>query len=376
MSKQLDCFALSSTSQEKDATCSAQRADVMGWSDVDCRALVAGAVAQRAAPRPHASRMIGRPPWVQRRKVPSATANRGNPSTYVRASSSYLAKTVLTAKPRVTMPRIPRVRGLASLPLTASRSPFLAATRSISSTSPARALGDKLWKKGENPLPEDPYTQRAEPQETSGLPEETRPARVRIPNAVRNSRLALPPKRSEATPEKELSNVDPTYVPATSLEELEQIDTLKTWWEQPGHWGEESTFKGFALSEKLVDPNVVELYLRRVVVEVLALRQTGKFSELATKSWSEGTRADLDAALAIQIDAKDGGASLKGDALAVAEQVAGETEGAETPERISAEEAAELVQSWDPSWKSLSLDDEVRFAVSSATYCRTIRKCH
>jgi hypothetical protein len=270
------------------------------------------------------------------------------------------------------MPRIPRVRGLASLPLAASRSPFLAAVRTISSTSPARALGDKLWKKGENPLPEDPYTQRAEPQETSSLPEEAGPARVRIPNAVRNSRLALPPKRTEATPEKELSSVDPTYVPATSLEELEEIGTLKTWWEQPGHWGEESTFKGFAPSEKLVDPNVVEVYLRRVVVEVLALRQAGKFSELATKSWPEGSRADLDAALAIQIDAKDGSASLKGDALAVAEQVSSESDGAETPERISAEEAAKLVQSWDPSWKSLDLDDQIRFAVSFVTCRRTI----
>lgn len=275
------------------------------------------------------------------------------------------------------MARITRMRRLQSLQLSlpsqcAARRPSFAAARAISTTSPSQGkntewVRGKLWK-GEAPGPADPYTQRMEPETTSNLPEEaleSRPRQDKTPAAVRGTRLALPYRRSEAPTEKELQASDPTYVPATEAEGLEEIGALSTWWEQPGHWGEESAFKGFGSSEKVVEREVLEVYLRRAVVEALALQQTGVFSEWATKKWSEGgSRNELEQALALQVEVQDGKATLKGDASSVAEALTSELSEAESTDKISVEEAKEMIKSWDPSWKNIALDNSLRFAVS------------
>jgi hypothetical protein len=206
-----------------------------------------------------------------------------------------------------------------------------------------------------------------EPETLSNLPEEAfenRPRQDKTPAVVRDSRLALPSRRTEAPTEKELQSADPTYVPATDAEGLEEIGVLSTWWEQPGHWGEESTFKGFGSTEKIVEKEVLEVYLRRAVVEALALQQTGVFSEWATKKWSEGgSRNELEQALALQVEVQDGKATLKGDASSVVEVLTNESSEAEATSRVSVEEAKEMIKSWDPSWKSIALDNSLRFAV-------------
>lgn len=273
------------------------------------------------------------------------------------------------------MARIPHMRRLASLqlaiatPSSATRAPFVAC-RAISTTNAARGkntewVRGKLWK-GDAPGPEDPYTQRVEPEEVSNLPEEAaefQPQTDKTPAAVTASRLTLPPKRTEATSEKDLKSLDATYVPATEAEGLEEIGTLNTWWDQEGHWGEESDFKGFGSSEKVVDRNVVEVYLRQAVVEALALQETGAFSEWATKKWREGSRSELDQVLAAEVQVQGGQASLKGDAAAIAQRLTSESTETESIDRIAPEEARQMVKSWDASWKDLVLDDQLRFAV-------------
>ncbi|KAL6875277.1 hypothetical protein J3F83DRAFT_730610 [Trichoderma novae-zelandiae] len=281
------------------------------------------------------------------------------------------------------MARITRMRRLQSLQLAipsqcaATRPSFAAAhARALSTTGPAQSkntewIRGKLWK-GEVPGPADPYTQRIEPETQSNLPEEvleSRPRRDKTPAAVRDSRLALPARRTEAAAERELQASDPTYAPAADAEGLEEIAPLSTWWEQPGHWGEESAFKGFGSAVKVVEKEVLEVHLRRAVVEALALQQTGLFSEWATKKWSEGgSRSELDQALAAQVEVQDGKATLKGDASAIVEALTGEAQEAETTTSVTVEEAKEMTKSWDSSWKSIVLDNPLRFALRKRLY--------
>ena len=247
----------------------------------------------------------------------------------------------------------------------------------MSTTAPAQAgsgLRSKLWKGGDAPGPEDPYTQRPEPEDpASNLPQEaaqqSRSARDRTPRPVRETRLAMPPRRTEATTEKEVGSLDPHYEPAKSIDDLVEVEPLDKWWDQPGHWGPESQFQGFGRAVKVLEKEVVEVYLRRAVVEVLALKQAGKLSEWATKKWAEGSRAALNAALETPITVGEGAsASLGGDAAAVVEQLTREADEAEVSESISMEEAQEMIKAWDPSWKDIVLDNEAKFAVRSTPY--------
>ncbi|KAL7817547.1 hypothetical protein V8C44DRAFT_321012 [Trichoderma aethiopicum] len=284
------------------------------------------------------------------------------------------------------MARITRMRRLQSLQLAIPSQCAAAAAaaaarpsfaRAISTTTPAQSkntdwIRGKLWK-GEAPGPADPYTQRMEPEAQTNLPEEaldSRSRRDKTPAAVRASRLPLPGRRTEAPAEKELQASDPTYVPAADAEGLEEIGPLSTWWEQPGHWGEESEFKGFGSAVKVVDKDVLEVYLRRAVVEALALQQKGVFSEWATKKWSEGgSRGELDLALAAQVEVQDGKATLKGDASAIAEALTSEVEEAEpSTTSLTVEEAREMIKSWDSSWKNITLDNPLRFALRKRLY--------
>jgi hypothetical protein len=178
--------------------------------------------------------------------------------------------------------------------------------------------------------------------------------------------LVLPPRRTEALTEKELTHNDPTYTPATSIEDLEVAPTLKNWWNQPGHWGEESGFVGFAKAGRVVEEEILEVYLRRAVVEVLALDQAGKLSEWSTKKWSEGTLETLQQTLSASVTvAEDGTASVSGDVSAIVEQLVSDVEDTSVPERISLEEAQSLTRQWDQSWKNLVLNTETKFAVSA-----------
>jgi hypothetical protein len=243
-------------------------------------------------------------------------------------------------------------------------------SRGISTSQPAAGpntewVRGKLWK-GDAPGPEDPYTQRPVVEQTSNLPDEALEQRWGgdlVQPAVRGSQLAFPPKRTEATTEKEAQAIDPNYTPATTLEELDEVGTLKTWWEQPGHWSEQSQFKGFGGTAKVTDKNIVEAYLRRAVVEVLALKQAGLFSEWATKSWRVGSREELEAAVSAPITVKDG--ELKLPYPISTRSLISQDRSAEYTELLTREEAKKMVRRLNPSWKEIALDDEFKFAVST-----------
>ncbi|KAJ4150377.1 hypothetical protein LMH87_011129 [Akanthomyces muscarius] len=289
----------------------------------------------------------------------------------------------------LAMPRISWVKGMQSLHRASSAASRRTAASAFAarhiSTTPTRSstkntewVRSKLWKDGDAPGAADPYTQRPEdvPEDSAvtRLPREalegTDPADKR-PLAVRRSRLPFPATRNEAATPKEVGATDAAYEPATSLEDLTEMGTLSDWWDQPGHWSELDQFKAFASTEKVTDKATIEVYYRRALVEVLALQKTGALGEWATQKWAEGSRADLDAALAAEIVTQDGGAVLKGEAAAIASSLKQTTE-AETevtrPERISSEEAAEMIKAWDPSWKEIAVNDQMKFALRKRLY--------
>ncbi|KAG6106814.1 hypothetical protein E4U31_000571 [Claviceps sp. LM219 group G6] len=313
------------------------------------------------------------------------------------------------------MARISRMRRLASLPFasptpSSSTRPSLAACRTaISTPSTTRAastgwLGKKVWK-GEPSGPNDTHTQLAAP---SNLPDEAleRLPADSLPEAILRSRLALPPKRVEITPEADAAADDATYVPATDISELVESSPLSTWWDQPGHWGEESEFRGFASVEKVTDKSVMEVYLRQATIEALSLRQQQDSLPSAagwvTKKWREVSRSDLDQILAAELVVQNGQASVgledatsiaqrlvveeakaKAEAEAEAEaEVKAEAESVE-PEvyeeaetngvaaRITPEEAQEMAKAWDASWKDLVLDEQLKFAIRKRIFQTT-----
>ncbi|KOS19847.1 hypothetical protein ESCO_005615 [Escovopsis weberi] len=300
------------------------------------------------------------------------------------------------------MSRTARWQRLQALPLVMeslsapARASFLSAHRTISSTGAPRSkntewIRGKIWK-GDAPGPADPYTQRPEAdaeaaaaddaKKQSNLPaealESSRPRRDKTPAAVRDTRILLPARRSEATAERDVPAADPTYVPATEADGLEEIGALSTWWDQPGHWGEESEFRGFGRAGRggrdgaPVGREVLEVHLRRALVEVLALQAAGRFAEWATRRWRAGGRAAMDEALGLGVQVHEGGrATLAGDGGKVAEGLVGEEAAAETeelPEQLTAEEAKGMIKQWDSSWKTVVLDDEMKFALRKRLY--------
>ncbi|KAG5948876.1 hypothetical protein E4U53_006116 [Claviceps sorghi] len=286
------------------------------------------------------------------------------------------------------MTRISHVRRLASLQLAVpaplpTRPSLAKACRAISTTCATRGkntewVREKLWK-GEAPGPEDPYTQQPEPEEPSNLPEEAlrRPRSDKTPAAVLNSRLTLPPRRTEALSEKEAALADRSYVPATDAHGLEETSTLKTWWDQPGHWGEESHFRGFGSAEKVADRNVIEVYLRQSVVEAFSLQQqqqqqeTGSSADWSAKKWRVVSRSELDRVLAAKLVVQDGRASLAGEDAALISQsllVSEANESDDAAAKITPDEAREMVRAWDSSWKELVVDEELKFAIRKRLY--------
>ncbi|KAG5920778.1 hypothetical protein E4U61_007510 [Claviceps capensis] len=322
------------------------------------------------------------------------------------------------------MARISRMRRLASLPFASptpsSTRPSLAACRTaISTPNTTRAastgwLGKNIWK-DEPSGSKDAHTQLAAP---SNLPDEAlkRLPTDSLPEATLRSRLALPPKLIEVTPEADVDADDATYVPATDISELVETSPFSTWWDQPGHWGKESEFRGFASVEKVTDKSVMEVYLRQATIEALSLRQQQDSLPSAagwvTKKWREVSRSDLDQTLAAELVMQNGQASVglwdaaliaqrlvvqeaktkakakamaKAKAKAEAEAEAEVQDEAESVEveisevaetngvaaMITPEEAREMAKAWDASWKDLVVDEQLKFAIRKRIFQTT-----
>ncbi|KAI9900515.1 hypothetical protein N3K66_004777 [Trichothecium roseum] len=291
-------------------------------------------------------------------------------------------------------------------PTTASRATFAAAARGISTTTPVRNDADgsgssrsrstkntewvrgKLWK-GETPGSEDPYTQRVEPEEgtVSNLPDEARAAVAAAaattpktstpapPRHLENSMLVLPPNRTEAATEDDIQANDPSYTPALSVEELEHVAPVGSWWDQPGHWGEESRHRGFGHPARARESEVIEVCLRRALVEVLALRKAGLFAQWAARRWGDGGRRALDDALTVPFMVEGDKAELRGMETDIVKALTDEASfspemaaAVAEEEIVSAEEAREMIKGWKPAWKDYPLDRDTKFAMRKRLY--------
>ncbi|PHH66490.1 hypothetical protein CDD81_6965 [Ophiocordyceps australis] len=178
----------------------------------------------------------------------------------------------------------------------------------------------------------------------------------------------LLPRRYETDNEYNVEVIDPTYVRATKAFELERTVPPRLWWNQKGYWGPESQFKAFTYATKLEDNAQMEVYLRRAVIELLALHKTGLYAELAFKKWRVGGKKHLNQALSVGVDVVDGKAQLTGDVLAVVNSLQHAVEESEAPERMAINEARQVLKAWDSSWKSLVVDDSMKFLLRKRLY--------
>ncbi|KAI6784541.1 uncharacterized protein J7T54_006586 [Emericellopsis cladophorae] len=243
------------------------------------------------------------------------------------------------------------------------RGPFLA-TRAISTTPFPRAL--YKTRDGTKVAPTIPESQAVE-SEYSPSEEEIDALRVQEEESP-DSGLAVPRQLVETPAEREAKALHPEYEPARSLQELETLPGVENWWEKEEHWGPESQFKGFARTGTQVQQAepVIEVYLRRALVEVLALKQAGKWDEWATKAWPR--RGDDQFRATLEMDITESG-ELKQDASHIVAELTNEE--LDSPsEGISESEGQEILaeRQWGSSWTQIPLDAATKFALRKRVY--------
>lgn len=217
------------------------------------------------------------------------------------------------------------------------------------------------------------------------------------PTPALSSLYATPPPRALAAREDEVA--DPTYTPASTSAGLKTVGGLKGWWDKPENWRAGGDFVGFRPRQKVTEPALLEAAVRRAVIEAFALRKAGREDELVAvwpvvlhkgeaqgvlarevKGDGEGgvlfARGDEDVEVVVeglrwQEDGMDVVVSKSGSESVGVEVSEGEGEKEkESGKELTAGEAAALSQSWDPSWKTIRLEDaRIRFAVGSSPLC-------
>lgn len=185
---------------------------------------------------------------------------------------------------------------------------------------------------------------------------------------------AAPPLRVDAAREDEIA--DPAYVPAVTAEGLNTVGGLAGWWHHPDHWDVSGDFVSFRPREKVTEPALLEVAVRQAIIEAFALREIGREDQLVAAWPTTFSKADLQGLLASDVKgAEDGGVTLGGDAKSMIEgllwrdHMDAEEQYAALPDALSSEEAAALSQTWDLSWKLISLEDpRIRFAVTKRVF--------
>ncbi|KAI1170788.1 ribosomal subunit 39S-domain-containing protein [Nemania sp. FL0916] len=185
-----------------------------------------------------------------------------------------------------------------------------------------------------------------------------------------------PPERLEAARPTEVA--DPKYIPATTAQGLRTVGGINDWWRRAENWAASGDFESFRPKKKITDTALLEAAVRQAVIETLALRQVGRDEELVTAWPNPKSEGGLRSLLALEVKSKaDGSATLGGDAMAVADglrqfdeysdEVGDEVQPEVQP--LTSDEATALSQTWDPSWKSISLTDaRIRFAVTKRVF--------
>lgn len=123
-------------------------------------------------------------------------------------------------------------------------------------------------------------------------------------------------------------------------------------------------FSGFGVGakEKITDPNLVKVMLRRAVLEVQALQQAGQYDALKFKRWAIGGQEDLERVLASDTTTEQSAAVAA--SLAAPEA----PEQSSAPVTLTLAEAETVVKSWGSDWMSMALNDETKFVVSSSPW--------
>ncbi|CCF37327.1 hypothetical protein CH063_08691 [Colletotrichum higginsianum] len=278
--------------------------------------------------------------------------------------------------------------------------PIQAAARRTLSTTPAThsRLRKALWKGGEAPGPEDPYANEssqvlrqkqlerelaeaeaelaAYEADAQGYTNAQKSERQRK-NVVTRLTSKIKNPRTWAPTEKEVEGQG--YIPAQSVEGLEEIGGLDGWWDQEGRWGKESRYVAFARDGKVLDADVCEALVRQAVVEVLAVERTRK--DRLTGAWAKGGLKNFNRTMKVRLALQeDGSLALEGDAdvvNAIGRVSTIEPRDAELEDYLTPEEARERAKQWDPSWKSASLEDvQLKFAVHKRVFQLTGHHVH
>ncbi|KUI69230.1 hypothetical protein VM1G_05355 [Cytospora mali] len=187
--------------------------------------------------------------------------------------------------------------------------------------------------------------------------------------------LALPPEKIIVAPRADIVEAqEKEYTPAESADGLEIVGGLKGWFERDDHWGGTKRYVGFTPTHRVQDPALLELSVRRAVVEALAIFQE-KDNELLTGLWERGEKEDAVRVLGLGLEvAENGYAKLVGDVASVVQSLRWDPEAPDSvasvdeevgKQRFSPEEAAEIVKTWDNTWKNISLRNmKLKFAIT------------
>ncbi|KAL8367113.1 hypothetical protein RB595_000432 [Gaeumannomyces hyphopodioides] len=217
----------------------------------------------------------------------------------------------------------------------------------------------------------------AEPAAETAVVEPERPAtrlarRPSRPAEPIATDMVLPPEPQWAPSPK-----DVTYTPAVTGDGLEMVGGLDGWWDREGHWSGRLGFAPFFAggAARVTDAAALEVIVRRAAVEALAVRAAaagpakeghGEAEVTLTGRWAVGGREAVVRALGVSLEvASDGKARLATESAAhLVADLAADAEDA-GPDALDAGEAAALVETWDPSWKTMSLDDvALKFAIA------------
>lgn len=275
------------------------------------------------------------------------------------------------------MRRLPRLQRLRAIPQPALPLRHFSTTRAapVRQTTPCRAADDKRQEVLEALERDRQAALRL--SETEPIEE----AEAGVEPVLGQSGLVVPPDFSYAPPAKESGD----YVPADTAEGLEEVGGLDGWWDVQGHLGEADKLRVFSerAGEKVTEPSVLEVLVRQAVVEGLVVQ--GKGPEMLMGRWGALDKGGMARTGGVRIEASEtGDVTLTGDLGAVLEGLKEDPELVETttealPEKevvpeeaaepaaeelLTAEEATEMIKSWDYSWRKIPITDpSLKFAV-------------
>lgn len=194
-----------------------------------------------------------------------------------------------------------------------------------------------------------------------------------IPQTIQTD-LILPPTEPTVAPRAgDLEQATEEYTPADTALELEVVGGLQNWFsKKKNHWGASKDFVGFAPSQKVTKPALLELTTMRAVLEAAALAVFAERKQkpsLLADAWADSGRNGVNRVLGLEFKVDEEGQvelgegildvakTLKMDAKAEAEAVVNE-------DKVTAQEADEMLRTRDQSWKKISLQNpKLKFAV-------------